>query len=43
MTSPDPNHILLKRIGYSLDIRVLEIKAGPRDAKLFDETGAEQP
>lgn len=43
MTSPEKNHVVLKRFGYSLDIRVLDIKAGPRDAKLFDEAGAEQP
>lgn len=43
ISSPEKNHLVLQRIGYSLDIRLLEIRRGPQDAKLFDAAAAEQP
>ena len=43
VTMPDPNHFVIKRRWYKLDLRVLEIRPGPQKAELFDETGAEKP
>jgi hypothetical protein len=40
VTSPGPNHYVLRRRGYSLDVQVLEVKPGPQPAALFDETRA---
>ena len=37
---PETNHFIVKRHGYSLDLRILEIKPGPQRAELFDETKA---
>jgi hypothetical protein len=38
---PGPNHFLLKRHWYSLDLRIVETKLGAPPANLFDETKAQ--
>ncbi len=43
VTMPEPNHFVLKRRGYSLDVRIVEVKAGPQPVELFDETRAPRP
>ncbi|HEY5041668.1 MAG TPA: hypothetical protein VIK53_06655 [Verrucomicrobiae bacterium] len=40
VTMPDPNHFVIDRGGYKLDLRILEIKPGAQPADLFDETKA---
>jgi len=40
VTMPEPAHFVLKRRGYSLDVRIVETKAGPQPAEMFDETRA---
>jgi hypothetical protein len=35
-----PNHFLLKRRWYKLDLRLVETKPGPQKAELFDESKA---
>ena len=35
-----PNHLLLKRSFYSLDLRIVETKAGAQPDSMFDETKA---
>jgi len=32
----DRKHFIIKRIGYTFDLRILEIKPGPQPSKLFD-------
>ena len=39
----DPNHFLIDRGGYKLDLRILEIKPGAQPAELFDETKVPKP
>lgn len=39
---PDANHFIIKRHGYSLDLRIVEIKSGAQPASLFDESKAER-
>ena len=39
---PDANHFIVKRHGYSLDLRIVEIKPGAQPASLFDESKAEK-
>jgi hypothetical protein len=39
---PDANHFIVKRHGYSLDLRVVEVKPGAQPASLFDESKAEK-
>ena len=36
-----PNHFLLKRHFYTLDLRIVDVKSGLQPANLFDETKAE--
>ena len=38
VTMPEPNHFLIDRGAYQVDLRILEIKPGPQRADLFDET-----
>ncbi len=35
---PEPNHFLIDRGAYQVDLRILEIKPGPQRADMFDET-----
>lgn len=37
-----PNHFLLHRHFYSLDLRIVDVKTGTQPADLFDETKAEK-
>jgi hypothetical protein len=39
----DPNHFILKRRWYSLDLRIVETKYGGQSAEMFDETKALKP
>jgi hypothetical protein len=39
---PDANHFIIKRHGYSLDLRIVEVKPGAQPASLFDESKAER-
>lgn len=39
----DPNHYVLERRGYSLDLRIVGTTAGAQSAELFDETNAPRP
>jgi hypothetical protein len=39
---PDANHFIIKRHGYSLDLRIVEVKLGAQPASLFDESKAER-
>jgi hypothetical protein len=34
----NPNHFILHRRGYSLDLRILEIKSGAPSPELFEAT-----
>ncbi|HEU6449167.1 MAG TPA: hypothetical protein VFV23_12080 [Verrucomicrobiae bacterium] len=36
----DRKHFIVHRFGYTLDVRILDVKPGPQPAKLFDETKA---
>jgi hypothetical protein len=38
---PGTNHFMIKRHGYTLDLRILDVKPGAQPANLFDETKAE--
>jgi hypothetical protein len=38
--TPGTNHFLIQRHGYTLDLRIVEIKIGPQPLELFDETKA---
>lgn len=31
-------HFMIKRMGYTLDLRILEVRPGPQPSSLFDET-----
>jgi hypothetical protein len=39
---PAANHFIVKRHGYSLDLRIVEVKPGAQPASLFDESKAER-
>ena len=39
---PDANHFIIKRGGYSLDLRIVEVKPGAQPAGLFDESKTER-
>ena len=38
VTMPDPNHFVIHRGPYHVDLHILDIKTGPQRADLFDET-----
>ena len=38
---PGPDHFIIKRHGYNVDLRILSVKSGPRPAELFDASKAE--
>ena len=38
-----PNHYLIKRRWYKLDLQIVETKPGPQPAEMFDATKAETP
>lgn len=38
---PGPNHFIVKRQGYTLDLRILEVKPGSQPVNLFDASKAE--
>lgn len=38
-----PTHFLMERRWYKLDLQIVETKAGPQPAAMFDESKAEQP
>lgn len=37
-----PNHFLIQRRWYKLDLKIVEIKPGPQSSEVFDETKAEK-
>jgi hypothetical protein len=39
----DPNHFVIERRWYKLDLRLVETREGPQRSEMFDETRAEQP
>lgn len=40
VTMPETNHFILDRGAYKLDLRIVETKAGPQPAEMFDEISA---
>ena len=38
----DPKHLILQRRWYKIDLRIVDIKAGPQRAELFDESQASE-
>ena len=36
------NHFVISRVGYKLDLRIVETKLGAQPPELFDETKAEK-
>ena len=38
-----PNHFVIKRRWYKLDLQIVETKPGPQPATMFDESKAEKP
>ena len=43
VTMPEPNHFVIDRGRYQLDLHILEIKPGPQPAELFDATKNPKP